>query len=59
MGTATTGSGDIAHPFRKGVRPDRKLLSGRGSSVKKLAGQWGKLKLHHGVLFHSISDPRD
>lgn len=51
--------GPIRKAVIKGVRPTRDQKVQMESSLRKLADQWDRLRLRHGVLFRRIRDPRD
>ena len=51
--------GPIARATKCNARPNKNQLQEMTPELKKLASQWDRLSIRHGVLFRSICDPRD
>ena len=51
--------GPIARAATCNARPNKGQLHEMTPDLKRLASQWDRLKVRHGVLFRCICDPRD
>ena len=51
--------GPIARAAKCNARPNKNQLHEMTPDLKRLASQWDRLKVRHGVLFRCICDPRD
>lgn len=57
--TADSNICPVLGAVKMNTRPAREQVQGMGPVLKKLAYQWDRLKIRHGVLFRCIWDPRD
>lgn len=51
--------GPLIVAMKRGDRPDQHQLREIAPGFEKMSLQWDRLKMHHGVLFRFIRDPRD